>query len=95
MIPYETYRSVEEEVVGLAEIFGKQAEGEAWLKMFEEKVNEHTERLATVMDENETVSIFGAFGKDFFYTVTVFIVVGKQFIKIAIASTRAYSKGIN
>lgn len=66
VIPYETYRSVEEEVVGLAEIFGKQAEGEAWLKMFEEKVNEHKERLATVMDENETVSIFGAFGKDFY-----------------------------
>ncbi|EON74005.1 ABC transporter substrate-binding protein [Lysinibacillus sphaericus] len=66
VIPYETYRSVEEEVAGLAEIFGKQAEGEAWLKMFEEKVNEHKERLASVMDENETVSIFGAFGKDFY-----------------------------
>ncbi|MEG0258643.1 MAG: ABC transporter substrate-binding protein [Lysinibacillus sp.] len=66
VIPYETYRSVEEEVNGLAEILGKQAEGEAWLKTFNEKVKENREKLATVMKPDETVSIFGAHGKDFY-----------------------------
>ncbi|MET4560571.1 ABC-type Fe3+-hydroxamate transport system substrate-binding protein [Lysinibacillus parviboronicapiens] len=68
-------------MVGLAEIFGKQAEGEAWLKMFEEKVNEHKERLATVMDETKQFLSLAHSAKIFTYTVTVFIVVGKQFIK--------------
>ncbi|MEY9977816.1 ABC transporter substrate-binding protein [Lysinibacillus sp. RC79] len=63
---YETYRSVEEEVKGLAEILGKQAEGEAWLKMFAEKVSENREKLAEVLDPNETFSIFGVLGKDFY-----------------------------
>lgn len=65
-MPYETYRSVEEEVKGLAEILGKQAEGEAWLKMFAEKVSENREKLAEVLDLNETYSILGACSKDFY-----------------------------
>ncbi|WP_374963905.1 ABC transporter substrate-binding protein [Lysinibacillus sp. RS5] len=66
VLPYETYRSVEEEVRGIAEILGKQAEGEAWLKMFAEKVSENREKLAEVLDPNETFSIFGAYSKDFY-----------------------------
>lgn len=66
VLPYETYRSVEVEVRGIAEILGKQAEGEAWLKMFEEQVSENREKLAEVLDRNETFSIFGAYGKEFY-----------------------------
>lgn len=66
VIPYETYRSVEEEVNGLAEILGKQAEAKVWLKEFNEKVNVNREKLATVMKPDETVSIFGVHGKDFY-----------------------------
>ncbi|MEC1177690.1 ABC transporter substrate-binding protein [Metasolibacillus meyeri] len=66
VLPYETYRTVEEEVRGLAEILGKQAEGEAWLTEFEEKVQENREKLAAVMKPDETVAIFGAFGKEFY-----------------------------
>ena len=66
VLPYETYRSVEEEVRGIAEILGKQAEGEAWLKMFAEKVSENRGKLAEVLDPNETFSIFGAYSKDFY-----------------------------
>ncbi|WP_238600627.1 ABC transporter substrate-binding protein [Metasolibacillus meyeri] len=66
VLPYETYRTVEEEVRGLAEILGKQAEGEAWLTEFEEKVKGNREKLAAVMEPDETVAIFGAFGKEFY-----------------------------
>ncbi|MFJ7889498.1 ABC transporter substrate-binding protein [Lysinibacillus xylanilyticus] len=66
VLPYETYRSVEEEVKGLAEILGKQTEGEAWLKVFAEKVSKNREKLEEVLDPNETFSIFGAYGEDYY-----------------------------
>lgn len=64
IIPYETYRDVHEEVNGIAEMLGKEKEAEDWLMGFDEKIKQQRERVQKIMTEGETVSIFGAFGKD-------------------------------
>lgn len=64
IIPYETYRDVYEEVNGIAEMLGKEKEAKAWLLTFDEKIKKQREKIQEVMTEGETVSIFGAFGKD-------------------------------
>ncbi|MFJ7935655.1 ABC transporter substrate-binding protein [Sporosarcina sp. NPDC096371] len=63
IIPYETYRDVYEEVNGIGEMLGKEKEAKAWLTTFDEKMQQR-EKVQEVMTEGETVSIFGAFGKD-------------------------------
>lgn len=64
IIPYETYGDVYEEVSAIGEMFGKEKEAESWLATFDEKIKQQREKVQEVMDEGETVSIFGAFGKD-------------------------------
>ncbi|MEC0089000.1 ABC transporter substrate-binding protein [Paenibacillus macquariensis] len=64
IIPYETYSDVHEEVRTIGQMLGKDKEAEKWLAMFDEKIQQQRERIQAVMAEGETVSIFGAFGKD-------------------------------
>ncbi len=66
IIPYETYRSVHEEVEGFGAMLGKEEEATKWLASFDEKIGELRIRMNAVMAEGETVSIFGAFGKGFY-----------------------------
>ncbi|QNK89154.1 ABC transporter substrate-binding protein [Sporosarcina sp. resist] len=64
IIPYSTYSGAHEEVRAIAEMLGKNKEAEEWLATFDEKIQQQRERVQAVMGEEETVSIFGAFGKD-------------------------------
>ncbi|WP_342514727.1 ABC transporter substrate-binding protein [Sporosarcina sp. FSL K6-1522] len=64
IIPYETYGDVYEEVSAIGEMLGKEKEAESWLTTFDEKMKQQREKVQKVMAEGETVSIFGAFGKD-------------------------------
>lgn len=64
IIPYETYGDVYEEVSAIGEMLGKDKEAVAWLSDFDKKVQEQRDKVQKVMDEGETVSIFGAFDKD-------------------------------
>lgn len=64
IIPYETYGDAYEEVRAIGEIFGKEKEAEEWLAVFDEKMEQERAKVLAVMDKEETVSIFGAFGKD-------------------------------
>jgi len=64
IIPYETYSDVHEEVRAIGQMLGKDKEAEKWLAMFDEKIQQQRERIKAVMAEGETVSLFGAFGKD-------------------------------
>lgn len=66
IIPYETYRDVHEEVRAIGEMLGKDKDAEDWLASFDSNIQKQRDRINEVMDENETVSIFGAFGKDFY-----------------------------
>ena len=64
IIPYETYSDAYEEVRAIGEMLGKGQEAEEWLTTFDEKIQQQRDKVNAVMDEGETVSIFGAFGKD-------------------------------
>ncbi|MBE1556586.1 ABC transporter substrate-binding protein [Sporosarcina limicola] len=64
IIPYSTYTDAHEEVRAIGEMLGKDKEAEKWLATFDEKIQLQRERVQAVMAEGETVSIFGAFGKD-------------------------------
>ena len=66
ILPYETYRSVHEEVEGLGAILGKEVEAKEWLADFDKKIEELRAKVNGVIDEGETFSIFGAFGKTFY-----------------------------
>ncbi|KOP67928.1 ABC transporter substrate-binding protein [Bacillus sp. FJAT-18019] len=66
ILPYETYRSVHEEVEGLGAILGKEEEAKKWLSDFDEKIEGLRTRVNGVIKEGETFSIFGAFGKTFY-----------------------------
>ncbi|WP_313894076.1 ABC transporter substrate-binding protein [Psychrobacillus sp.] len=66
IIPYETYRDVHEEVRAIGEMLGKGKDAEDWLASFDSNIQKQRDRINEVIDENETVSIFGAFGKDFY-----------------------------
>ncbi|MEX3743968.1 MULTISPECIES: ABC transporter substrate-binding protein [Lysinibacillus] len=63
IIPYETYKDVYEEVNGLAEILGKEKEAKEWLKTFDEDMEKQRARIENVINEDETVSIFGLYEK--------------------------------
>ena len=64
IIPYETYSDAYEEVRAIGEMLGKSKEAEEWLTSFDEKIQQQRDKVKAVMGEGETVSIFGAFGKD-------------------------------
>ena len=64
IIPYETYSDVHEEVRAIGGMLGKDKEAEKWLATFDEKIQQHREKVQAVMDEGETVSILGSFAKD-------------------------------
>ena len=64
IIPYETYSDAYEEVKAFGEMLGKDKEAEEWLTTFDEKIQQQRDKVKAVMGEGETVSIFGAFGKD-------------------------------
>jgi len=64
IIPYETYGDAYEEVSAIGEMLGKDKEAEEWLTAFDEKMEQEREKVQAVMGEEETVSIFGAFGKE-------------------------------
>jgi len=64
IIPYETYGDAYEEVRAIGEMLGKDKEAEEWLTTFDEKIKQQRDKVKAVMGEGETVSIFGAFGKD-------------------------------
>lgn len=64
IIPYETYSDAYEEVRAIGEMLGKGKEAEEWLTTFDEKIQQQRDKVNAVMGEGETVSIFGAFGKD-------------------------------
>ncbi|HJF31619.1 MAG TPA: ABC transporter substrate-binding protein [Sporosarcina psychrophila] len=64
IIPYETYSDAYEEVRAIGEMLGKEKEAEEWLTTFDEKIQQQRDKVKAVMGEGETVSIFGAFGKD-------------------------------
>jgi len=66
IFPYETYRSVHEEVEGLGAILGKEEEAKKWLADFDEKIEGLRTRVNGVIEEGETFSIFGAYGKTFY-----------------------------
>ncbi|WP_369436187.1 ABC transporter substrate-binding protein [Lysinibacillus fusiformis] len=63
IIPYETYKSVHEEVNGLAEILGKEKEATEWLKTFEEDMKKQRARIEKVINKYDTVSILGFYEK--------------------------------
>jgi len=66
ILPYETYRGVHEEVEGLGAILGKEEEAKEWLVGFDEKIEALRTKVNGVLEEGETFSIFGAFGKTFY-----------------------------
>lgn len=66
ILPYETYRGVHEEVEGLGAILGKETEAKEWLAGFDEKIDALRTKVNGVLEEGETFSIFGAFGKTFY-----------------------------
>jgi len=66
ILPYETYRSVHEEVEGLGAILGKEEEAKEWLAGFDEKIEALRSKVNGAVEEGETFSIFGAFGKTFY-----------------------------
>ncbi|KOR89729.1 ABC transporter substrate-binding protein [Paenibacillus solani] len=66
ILPYESYRGVHEEVEGLGAILGKEKEAKDWLAGFDEKIEELRAKVSGVLEEGETFSIFGAFGKTFY-----------------------------
>lgn len=66
ILPYETYRGVHEEVEGLGAILGKEEEAKDWLAGFDEKIEALRTKVNGVLEEGETFSIFGAFGKTFY-----------------------------
>ncbi|OME95084.1 MULTISPECIES: ABC transporter substrate-binding protein [Paenibacillus] len=66
ILPYETYRGVHEEVEGLGAILGKETEAKEWLAGFDEKIDALRTKVSGVLEEGETFSIFGAFGKTFY-----------------------------
>jgi iron complex transport system substrate-binding protein len=66
IIPYETYKNVHKEVRAFGEMLGKDEEAEKWLAAFDVKMTELREKINAVIGADETVSIFGAFGKDFY-----------------------------
>ncbi|OIB02976.1 ABC transporter substrate-binding protein [Paenibacillus sp. LC231] len=66
ILPYETYRSVHEEVEGLGAILGKEVEAKEWLADFDKKIEGLRAKVNGVIEEGETFSIFGAFGKTFY-----------------------------
>ncbi|AFS77471.1 ABC transporter periplasmic binding protein, FhuD-like protein [Gottschalkia acidurici 9a] len=62
-IPFDTYKNVHEEMKAFGEILGKEKEAEEWLKEYDKRVNVAKEKVKSVIDEKETVSILGAFNK--------------------------------
>ncbi|MGG4102494.1 ABC transporter substrate-binding protein [Paenibacillus lautus] len=66
ILPYENYRGVHEEVEGLGAILGKETEAKEWLAGFDEKIDALRTKVSGVLEEGETFSIFGAFGKTFY-----------------------------
>jgi len=64
IIPYETYSDAYEELRAIGEMLGKVKEAEEWLTTFDEKIQQQRDKVKAVMEVGETVSIFGAFGKD-------------------------------
>ncbi|GGG12448.1 hypothetical protein GCM10007425_03510 [Lysinibacillus alkalisoli] len=66
VLPYETYRNVDDEVNALAEILGKEKEGDEWLADFHQTVKANRERLEGVMEPNETIALLGAYKDDYY-----------------------------
>lgn len=66
VLPYETYRNVDDEVNALAEILGKEKEGDEWLADFHQTVKANRERLEGVMEPNETIALIGAYKDDYY-----------------------------
>lgn len=66
VLPYETYRNVDDEVNALAEILGKDKEGDEWLADFHQTVKANRERLEGVMEPNETIALLGAYKDDYY-----------------------------
>lgn len=66
ILPYETYRGVHEEMEGLGAILGKETEAKEWLAGFDEKIDALRTKVNGVLEEGETFTIFGAFGKTFY-----------------------------
>ena len=66
VLPYETYRNVDDEVNALAEILGKEKEGDEWLADFHQTVKANRERLEGVIEPNETIALLGAYKDDYY-----------------------------
>ncbi|OMC87890.1 ABC transporter substrate-binding protein [Viridibacillus sp. FSL H7-0596] len=66
IIPYETYKDAHEEVTAFGEMLGKEKQAQEWLASFDTKIEEQREKIKKVISANETVSIFGAYNKDFY-----------------------------
>lgn len=66
VLPYETYRNVDDEVNALAELLGKDKEGDEWLADFHQTVKANRERLEGVMEPNETIALLGAYKDDYY-----------------------------
>lgn len=66
VLPYETYRNVDDEVNALAELLGKDKEGDEWLADFHQTVKANRERLEGMMEPNETIALLGAYKDDYY-----------------------------
>ncbi|GBF76823.1 hypothetical protein PA598K_05315 [Paenibacillus sp. 598K] len=66
VIPYESIGDAHKDLRLFGELLGKEAEAEAWLEDFDQKVESSKQELQTLNMENETFSLIGAFDKTYF-----------------------------
>ncbi|MBH5318293.1 ABC transporter substrate-binding protein [Paenibacillus sp. GSMTC-2017] len=57
LIPYESLKSVEEQITVIAELLGKEQEGKDWLAQFDENVVKSRDKVKSVIGENKSATI--------------------------------------
>ncbi|MCY7585696.1 ABC transporter substrate-binding protein, partial [Bacillus safensis] len=64
--PYNSFKDAHEEITTLAKVLNKEEEGKAFLASFDQRIEAARKKVKSVLKENETVSIMGAFKNDVF-----------------------------
>ncbi|KGL44795.1 iron ABC transporter substrate-binding protein [Listeria sp. SHR_NRA_18] len=66
LIPYNTYKSVQDELTAIAEIVGKEQEAKDWLADFDKKAAKAREKIKGVVAPNATVGLYEGDDKNFY-----------------------------
>ncbi|NUU63343.1 ABC transporter substrate-binding protein [Paenibacillus agri] len=66
VFPYGTFDNVHTEMTAFGKILGKEKEAEEWLTQFDGKVGKAREAIKDIVKPDQTYSILGAFGKEYY-----------------------------